>query len=116
MEPAQLLEGAQQLFDIEDAIHGPSFNTLATEMETANGDITGQGLSLGSALGQATQAWLDNRIDSTNALITNLAEFLVVHSQDMTSVDEFTGTDFDEHASLVDRSRWTADGLSPEGW
>lgn len=116
MVPEQLLQGAQELFDIEEAIHDPSYNTLLTEMNTANGELTGEGLSLGQALAEATQTFLDSRIEATGALITNLAEFLVVHSQDMTAVDEFTETDFDAHASLVERSRWTADGNSPEGW
>lgn len=119
MVPEKLLDAAEELFQIDDDIRTPSFDKLPFEMLDANNAMTDDGLSMGQALGEATQAWLEDRVAPTRTLITNLAEFLVVHSQDMTAIDDFVGSQFDEYAGLVDRpgqNAYTDQGLSPEGW
>lgn len=118
MDPEQLIKAANELFQIEDDIHGPSYEQLPFEVVEVNDTLTADGLKLGQALGEATQAWLEDRVTPTRTLITNLAEFLVAHSQEMVAVDEFTGAEFDQYAGLVDRPRqnsYTDQGLSPDG-
>lgn len=119
MVPEQLIKAGEELFRIEDDIHGPSYEQLPFEMLGAKDAMTADGLSMGAALGEATAAWLEQRVTPTRTLMTNLAEFLVVHSQTLTAIDEFNGSEFQQYADLVERPRqnsYTDQGLSPEGW
>jgi hypothetical protein len=119
MVPEQLIKAGEELFQIEDDIHGPSYEKLPFEMLEARNAMTEDGLSMGAALGEATAAWLEGRITATRTLITNLAEFLVVHSQTLTAIDDFNGSEFEQYADLVERPRhhaYSDEGLSPEGW
>lgn len=117
--PELLIDAGEELFRIEDDIHGPSYEELPFRMMEAGEAMSGDGLSMGAALGDVTASWLEQRITPTRALIANLAEFLVVHSQTMTAIDEFNGDEFDRFAGLVERPRshaYSDEGLSPEGW
>jgi hypothetical protein len=119
MVPGQLIKAGEELFRIEDDIHGLSYEKLPFEMLKANNAMSEDGLSMGAALGEASAAWLEGRITATRTLMTNLAEFLVVHSQTLTAIDEFNGSEFAPYADLVERPRQNAyrdQGLSPEGW
>lgn len=62
MVPEKLLDAAEELFQIDDDIRTPSFDKLPFEMLDANNAMTDDGLSMGQALGEATQAWLEDRV------------------------------------------------------
>ncbi|WP_100447835.1 hypothetical protein [Glycomyces xiaoerkulensis] len=105
MVPDQLIKAGEELFQLEDDIYQPTYNRLAFDTIEARTTMTDDGLSMGEALGEASAAWMEDRVDPIRTLITNLAEFLVVHSQDMTEIDEFNGTEFDQYSDLVDQPR-----------
>lgn len=100
MEPEQVHDAVEDLFDIESEVDTAAAE-IKDETSTVGSALTGSNFAVGEALTSAGTWWHGMRAGGFGRRLGNMGEYLATCAETAVEIDEYNADDFRRHADLV---------------